>query len=452
MSGLIMAAQLILGLSILVVLHELGHYLAARAFGIRVEKFYLFFDAWGFKFFNFKVGHTEYGMGWLPPGGYVKIAGMIDESMDKEAMKKPPQPYEFRSKPAWQRLIVMVGGVLMNVILGIIIYTCILLFYTKQYLPVESVKDGIYAYPAARMIGFQSGDKILEIDGKKVVRFEDILSTKVLFGSTVTVERNSLKTGIVVPDTLYKMIAQKKKELFISFENHSFVVDSVLKVFEDYRERLAKKQEIVTPAFKSGLLKGDEIKYVGQTPVESFGHFRELMQENIGKTVLFKVSRNNATLELMVSIDSLGKIGIASNKPDYKLADYTVIKAIKYGASDAIETLVANAKGLAMIFKGKEKVSESVQGPIGIAKIYGGTWDWRKFWAITGLLSMILAFMNILPIPALDGGHVIFLTIEAITRKKFSDKFMERVQIVGMVIILSLMVLVIGNDIFRLFK
>lgn len=447
-----MAAQLILGLSILVILHELGHYMAARAFGIRVEKFYLFFDAWGFKFFSIKKGNTDYGIGWLPLGGYVKIAGMIDESMDTEALKKPPQPWEFRSRPAWQRLIVMVSGVLMNVILGVIIYSCILLFYTKQYLPNESVKDGIYAYEQARKIGFQPGDKIITINGKKIERFEDIVSTRVLFGATVTIERKGLRTGIIVPDTLYRMVMKKYKGSFIDFDNYSFSVDSVLLVYEDYPERIARKQRIITPAYLAQIKKGDKFIYVDKTLIESFGHFREILVENAGKSVCMTIERNKQFVKLYINVDSVGMIGIAPTKPPYPLKSYTFFSALKFGYADAFETLVANAKGLKKIFQGKEKVSESIQGPIGIAKIYGSKWDWRKFWSITGLLSMILAFMNILPIPALDGGHVIFLTIEAITRRKFSDKFMERVQIAGMVILLTLMALVIGNDIFRLFK
>lgn len=437
MSGLIMAAQLILGLSILVILHELGHFMAARAFGIRVEKFYLFFDAWGVKLFKYKKGNIEYGIGWLPLGGYVKISGMIDESMDKEAMKQPPQPWEFRSKPAWQRLIVMIAGVLMNVILGIIIYSGILLFSTEKYLPNDSVKDGIYAYPSARQIGFQTGDKILSINGKKFERFEDVASTRMLFGGTVVVEREGLTTGIIVPDTLYRTYIKKKREPFISAHNYQFLIDSVLPGF---------------PAYKAGLKKSDKIIVVDNQPVECFGHFKELLTEYAGKDVQMVVSRNGSFDTLSVKVDTAGIIGILQSIPLYTLKDYTVFSAIGFGASDAIETLVANAKGLGKIFQGKEKVTESVQGPIGIAKIYGGVWDWFRFWTITGMISMVLAFMNILPIPALDGGHVIFLVIEAVTRRKFSDKFMERVQLAGMIILITLMVFIFGNDIFRLFK
>src|SRR3954471_8057920 len=256
MNGLVMAAQLIAGLAILVTLHELGHFLAARAFGIRVEKFYLFFDAWGFKFFSFKRGDTEYGVGWLPLGGYVKIAGMIDESMDKEPMKQPPQPWEFRAKPAWQRLIVMVGGVTMNVILGITIYTYILLHYSEKYLPVENVTNGIYAYELGRETGFETGDKIVSFNGKKVDRFEDLLGSKVLFGGTVSVNRNGKLVDVYVPDDLYRTVTKKGKGIFIDAHNYAFYVDSVSKD---------------SPAEKVGLKKYDKIVSVNDTAIDTWG-------------------------------------------------------------------------------------------------------------------------------------------------------------------------------------
>lgn len=239
-----MAAQLILGLAILVTLHELGHFLAARAFGIRVEKFYLFFDAWGFKFFSFRRGETEYGIGWLPLGGYVKISGMIDESMDKEAMKQPAQSWEFRSKPAWQRLIVMIAGVTMNVILGIAIYTMVLMNFDKQYLSNDNVNDGIYAFELAQKVGLQSGDKIVAIDGKKLVRFEELLSSRVLFGARLTVDRDGKSLDIQIPENFYKQTIQAGKGNFIIPNQANLLVDSII----------AGK-----PAEVAGLAKGDHI-------------------------------------------------------------------------------------------------------------------------------------------------------------------------------------------------
>src|SRR5436190_7779717 len=227
MNGLVMTAQLILGLSILVILHEFGHFIAARAFGIRVEKFYLFFDAWGIKLFSFKKGDTEYGIGWLPLGGYVKISGMIDESMDKEQMKLPPQPWEFRSKPAWQRLIVMIGGVTMNVFLGIAIYTMTLMTFDKEYLSVNSVTDGIYAFDLGQQLGLQNNDKIVEIDGKPFERFEELLSSRVVFGSTLTVDRNGKQLEIYVPDSFYRQTIRAKGNFIAPFQAN-LKVDTVV--------------------------------------------------------------------------------------------------------------------------------------------------------------------------------------------------------------------------------
>jgi len=431
-----MAINLIMGLSLLVILHEFGHYVAARAFGIRVEKFYLFFDAWGIKLFKFKKGDTEYGIGWLPLGGYVKISGMIDESMDKEAMKKPAEPWEFRSKPAWQRLIVMLGGVVMNIIVGLIIFTAMNLSYTKEYIPTKEVnKTGIYAFENGRIIGFQTGDKIIAVNGKKIKRLSDAVSIDALFGSKITVERNGQEVTFEIPDTTYRLFKQKGVQIIGPY-NYNFTIDSVLPE---------------SNAEKAGLKKGDKFIAIGDKKVNSFGLFTELLADNAGKIVDFKIQRDNELLTLNAQVDSFGKLGFAPSQPNYNMAKYSFGEAVKYGTAEAFETIVVNAKGVAKIFEGKEKVQESLQGPIGMAKIYGGTWgDWYRFWRMTGLISMILAVMNILPIPALDGGHVIFLIIEAVTGKTFSDKFMENAQMVGMILLLSLMVFVIGNDIYKL--
>ncbi len=432
-----MTIQLLMGLSLLVILHEFGHYIAARAFGIKVEKFYLFFDAWGIKLFKFKKGNTEYGIGWLPLGGYVKISGMIDESMDKEALKQPAQPWEFRSKPAWQRLIVMVGGVVMNLIVGLIIFTAINLSYTNKYIPTSEVnKTGIYAFETGRNLGFQTGDKLLEVNGKKIKRFEDAVSIDVLFGSQITVERNKQKIIINVPDSTYRIYKTNNTQIIGPY-NYNFTVDSVMPN---------------SNAQKAGIQKGDKFISVNNENITSFGLFTEILKKYRGTTANIKIERQNNTISLSANIDSVGKLGFLQSMDKYKLEKYTFAEATKYGTSEAFETIIVNAKGVGKIFEGKEKVQESLQGPIGMAKIYGGTWgDWYRFWRITGLISMILAVMIILPIPALDGGHVIFLTIEVITGKKFSDKFMENAQMVGMILLLSLMVFVIGNDIYKLF-
>src|SRR5258706_4674309 len=434
MNGLVMAAQLLLGLSILVILTELGVSIAAREFGIGVKKFFLFFDGWGIKFFSIKKGDTEYGIGWLPVGGYVKISGMIDESMDKEQLNLPPQPWECHAKPGWQDLIVMIGGVTMNVILGVAIYSDILLNYSGKYLPIENGTGGIYAYELGRDAGLQTGDKIVSFNGEKIERFEDLLGSKVVFGGKCTVNRNGKLLDRTVPGDLYKTVGKKGKGRFIEAHNYVFYVDSVAKD---------------SPAEKAGLKKGDKIISVNDTLIDTYGFFREMIGANKNKMVALKISRGGSIMQLQPQLDSNAVLGIFATPPDYKLADYSIASALRYGSADAFETLVANAKGLKKIFTGEEDARESLQGPIGIATIYGSIWEWHRFWIITGLLSMILAFMNILPIPALDGGHVIFLVVETLTGKKFSDKFMEKAQVAGMIILISLMVFATGNDIWK---
>ncbi len=436
MDALVMAGQLILALSIIVTLHEFGHFIAARAFGIRVEKFFLFFDAWGVKLFSFKKGDTEYGIGWLPLGGYVKIAGMIDESMDKEALKLPPKEYEFRSKPAWQRLIVMLGGVIMNFILGIVILAFVTVHYEKHYLPLDSIDNGIYAYELAQKIGFKTGDKIIAVNGKKINRFDDLMSqSNLMSGADVTVVRNGKKEIVEIPNDFYKKFVKKgSRPLFITADNFSFAIDSVV---------------ANSSADKGGLKKGDSVIRINDNKISSFGDFRNTISNNKGKTLDMQVIRQSDTLLLDIAVDSTGIIGIAANTPPYHFKDYSIAMGLKYGWNDGIDILVANAKGFGKILSGKEKATDSLQGPIGIATIYGSVWNWRRFWFLTAMISLVLAFMNLLPIPALDGGHVVFLTYEAITRRKLSDKFMERAQTVGMVILLALMVFVIGNDIWK---
>jgi len=432
-----MTGQLILGLSILVILHELGHFLAARAFKIRVEKFYLFFDAGNFKLFSFKKGETEYGVGWLPLGGYVKIAGMIDESMDKEQLKSPPQPWEFRSKPAWQRLIVMLAGVFVNLILGILIFGFTLLHYEKSYLPLNEInKDGIYASAKGKEIGFEAGDKILRINGKPVERFKDVHSVDLLFGSTFEVERNGKIITIEIPEDFYRREASSRGVRFIEPLNFPFRIDSVFPGL---------------PAANAGLTKSDKILKIDSIEIKSYGQFKELITNSAGRLVAIQTLRGNDTLNMQLTVDSSGIIGILASIP-YAQAPYSFGKALSYGYKDAMDMLSANIKGLGKIISGEEKASDSLQGPIGIAQIYGSQWIWAKFWYITGLLSLILAFMNILPIPALDGGHVLFLLIEIVTRRKPSEKVLEYAQIAGMIILLGIMVFAIGNDIMRILR
>lgn len=438
MDALIMAGQLILALTILVFIHELGHFLAAKAFGIRVEKFYIFFDAGGKKLFSATRGETEYGIGWLPLGGYVKIAGMIDESMDKEQMKKPPEPWEFRSKPNWQKFIVMVAGVVMNVLLGIFLYAMYLNVYVKDYLPVSELnKDGIYAYQTARDFGFQTGDKLIAINGKKFERFEDYVSLKVFFGADVTVERNGKMVDVKVPGDFFKSLKDGRLK-FIEVAN-TVSVDSILPE---------------SNAQNAGIDQGDKFLALNGNKLFGFGDFYETLQANKNDTITATVERDGASRNMKVLVDSSGRLGFVPdvNSKDYELQEYTLSKSLGFGTKDAWGFMYYNAVGLGKIFQGEVNASESVQSPIGIATIYGATWEWPKFWRLTAILSMVLAFMNLLPIPALDGGHIMFIAIETVIGRKLSDTFLERAQIVGMVLILALMVFAFGNDIFKLFK
>lgn len=437
MEVLVMIGQLILGLSILVFFHELGHYTAARAFGIKVEKFYLFFDAWGFKLFSFKRGDTEYGIGWLPFGGYVKIAGMIDESMDTEQMQKAPEPWEFRSKPAWQRLIVMIAGVVVNAVLAVFIFALMVWHYGETYLPNSQVKYGIVAHELAKEIGLQTGDKIVSINRQTLERFEDILSPKVLLGENMVlnIDRNGTLMDIAIPDDFANKFTDKRD------------------AFLDKRMTFFVAQPLPgSNASKAGLKPEDRIIALNGAPFSFFDEFQQLLKDNKDKEVQLSVLRATDTLLLKAKVDAEGKLGFMPDTKDFELKtiEYTLAQAIPMGTTKAWNALVDNARGLSKIFRGKVSASKSVQGPIGIAQIYGGQWIWSKFWYLTGLISIILAFMNILPIPALDGGHVVFLIAEMIKGKPLSIKFMEKAQMVGMVLLFGLMIFAVFNDVIKL--
>lgn len=457
-----MTVQLLLALSLLVVIHEFGHYLAAKAFGVRVKKFYLFFDfpmffteptfalfrakkvngKWIFSWFSRKAPQayeeddttTEWGVGYFPLGGYCAIDGMIDETTSSDQLPSEPKPWEFRTKPAWQRLIIMIGGVFMNVVAAVVILGFCHLAFTKSYLPIENVSEGIYASDYGKFLGFENGDKIVAINGNAVERYEDVFSAKLFFASTITVDRNGYQKEIEIPDTLYSYM--KNGGTLFDLSNHKVMIDSVVSDMA---------------ASKAGIRPNSQLIAIDNAEIQSFGQMRELLKNNEGKSLDFELSCNGNEYTTTVDIDSTGKIGVYVEQPQYETKDYDLASAMKYGWKDAMETLYANIKGFGLIFSGKEKASESLQGPIGIAKVYGPIWDWERFWKLTGIISIILAFMNILPIPALDGGHVLFLTIEAITRRKIPDKIMDIIQRIGLLILLALMIFIIGNDIINLF-
>jgi len=435
MGILIMAAQLIASLSILVFIHELGHFLAAKAFGMRVDKFFIFFDAWGSKLWSKKIGETEYGIGWLPLGGYVKIAGMIDESMDKEQMAKEPEEWEFRSKPAWQRFIVMIGGIVMNVILGVIVFAACLSHYEKDYIPVAEMDKGIYAFQLGEELGFKTGDKIISINGEEPIRFKDIQSPKIYFGAEIDVERDGKRTKIEVTDTLFKKLEKERGASIIEPFNHQV---KVARVIDDGHAK------------EAGLEVKDIIVAVNGTKVRNYGDLTNTLEANKNGSVSLTVERDGKNLNLTSKVSEEGKLGFNpyfDAKAVNTTKTYSFGETIKYGSKEGWDMVAMNAVAIGKMFTGDVNPIDSVQSPIGIARVFGDVWIWEKFWKLTGLLSFILAFMNILPIPALDGGHMMFLTFEMLTGRSLSDNFLEKAQMVGMMILLPLMLFAIGKDI-----
>ncbi len=431
-----------MSLAILVVLHEFGHFLPAKIFKCRVEKFFLFFDPW-FSLVKKKIGETVYGIGWLPLGGYVKISGMIDESMDTEAMSKPAEPWEFRSKPAWQRLIIMIGGVTVNLFLGFFIFAMILYKWGEEYLPAKNAVYGIYVDSTGRKMGLENGDKILAVNGKPVDDFYKISSDIILEqAKTITIDRNGNELNLPVPDGTIRAIIKRKGEPF-AYAQFPAIVDSV-------NEKSAHFVE-------GHLQKGDKVIGFNNMPIRSFMEFSDLKKPDANQLVTLKVLRGLDTVIIKAKTDSNANIGFIPVGEDkllnYTKKEYSFWRSLPAGVSKGWNTLVMNVTNLKLIFTSKEvKASESLGSFISIGNMFGARWDWERFWSMTALLSIILAFMNILPIPALDGGHVLFTLYEMVTGRKPTDKFMEYAQVVGMVLLLALMVYALGLDIFRLFK
>ncbi|MDR1161521.1 MAG: RIP metalloprotease RseP [Tannerellaceae bacterium] len=433
---LIRALQLILSLSILVVIHEFGHFLFARLFKVRVEKFYLFFDPW-FALFRYKPknSETEYGIGWLPLGGYCKISGMIDESMDKEQLAQPPQPYEFRSKSAGKRLLIMVGGVLFNFLLALFIYSMVLFAWGDKYLPLENMKMGMDYSETFQSVGFHDGDILLSADGIKLERFGADALRAVASATNVTVLRNGTETVISMPADMMQRVLREKQ----GFASTRFpmIID-----------RLADDK---APAALAGLQPKDSIVSVDNVTTPTFYEVSEQLNAKKNQDISIGFYRNGIEQTAQVKLDSLGKLGIYPVVPNQiyttVTTTYGFLASFPAGIQLGINTLKGYVGDMKYVFT-KEGAS-SLGGFGAIATLFPVQWDWRSFWMTTAFLSIILAFMNILPIPALDGGHVMFLLYEVITRRKPSDKFLEYAQITGMLLLFSLLIYANGNDLFR---
>ncbi len=449
-------SQFFLSLSLLIALHELGHYLAAKAFKTRVEKFYLFFDflfplsnVLNFSLFKKKIGDTEYGLGWFPFGGYVKIAGMIDETTDKDELAGPPQPWEFRSKPAWQRLIIILGGIIVNVILGILIYIMMLWVWGQKYLPNAEVKNGIVVNDSIAInAGFQTGDKFVSIDGKPIENFNQVVPTILInVAQKVEVERDGQMVTVPISNEFIKETIKIGKAATVMFEPRvPFIVTDVLKD---------------GAAAKAGMLKDDQITAINGQEIHFFDEGAKLLKDLKGQTVSITVDRKGEVKELSTTISEEGFIQV--QRASYldmekygffslKKEKYTFLSAIPAGVKKAGETVADYVKQFKLIFSPKTEAYKQVGGFASMVKTFPGYWDWQTFWKITAFFSLALAFMNFLPIPMLDGGYVVFILYEMITGRKPNEKFMEVANTIGFVLVIALLLFANGNDIFRAFK
>ena len=437
MEILIKAVQLILSLSILVVLHELGHFIPAKLFKTRVEKFYLFFDPW-FSLVKKKIGNTEYGIGWLPLGGYVKISGMIDESMDKDQMNKPAEDWEFRAKPAWQRLIIMLGGVTVNLLLGIFIYSMVLFTWGDSYLPNKNVVDGVICSDFAKKIGFQNGDKIISIDGNTVDRFI------------------SINTDMILRDESFKVKVERMGEIIDITIGENFIKDwknSGKKILFSPRTSVEiGSSEKGSESEKSGLENGDILVAVNGVETMFFDDFKNQLDINKKNVVNLGVVRGGDLKTIPVLVSEDGTIGFRlSNSLNLSKEEFSLLSSFPAGYNLAMKKLGEYISQFALIFNSDNELAGEMGGFGAIGSMFPSTWDWQQFWNLTAFLSLMLAFMNLLPIPALDGGHVVFLIYEMIVGKPAPEKVMEYAQMIGMILLLSLLVFANGNDILKLF-
>ena len=440
MTVLVKILQFLLSLSVIVIIHEFGHFLFAKLFKTRVEKFYLFFDPW-FSLFKFKKGETEYGIGWLPLGGYVKIAGMIDESMDREQMKKPPQPYEFRSKPSWQRLIIMLGGVFFNFILAIVLYVMVLFSWGETYLPTENVKYGIVTDSIGHAMGLMDGDKIITVDGNHIENFYEIIPDIILNErNTITVERDGELVELDIDKKYIPYIIKGQGRIDARMPFMPFEVSDYMKV---------------SPAKEAGIKVGDRLVGIDGKQFRYNDEYVHYLDNKKGREITVNLLRGADSLGINLKTTEEGMLGIVRSTEgllELRTVHYGFFESIPAGISKGFKTMRDYLKQFKLIFSKDTKAYESLGGFITIGSIFPGIWDWQSFWSLTAFLSIILAIMNILPIPALDGGHVMFLLYEVITGRKPSDKFLEYAQLAGLIILVALLIYANGNDILRLLR
>jgi regulator of sigma E protease len=442
MEIVIKLSQFLLSLSLLIILHELGHFIPSKIFKTRVEKFYLFFDV-KFSLFKKKIGETEYGIGWLPLGGYVKISGMIDESMDKEQMALPPQPWEFRSKPAWQRLIIMLGGVTVNFILAFVIYIGMAYAYGEMYIANADLKDGyLIENVAMQKAGFKTGDKILAVDGEKIERFDSGINAKIVMGKEVLIERNGTEQQIKIPNDFIDQLSKQAKSPLVDIR----MPFAIGKIPSESANQTLKPKDVILA------LNGQKTKY--------FDEAKAILSNNKGKSIIASILRDEKEIQLPVIVSKDGKLGVIAGALGlesleklgyYKVSkqEFTFLESFPRGIEKGKDQLVGYGKQLKMIFNPETKAYKQVGGFAAIFNIFPSTWSWEVFWNITALLSIMLGVMNLLPIPALDGGHVMFLLYEIISGKKPSDKFLENAQMVGFILLITLLLFANGNDIYK---
>ncbi len=434
-------AQFILSFSIIVVLHELGHFIPARLFGARVEKFYLFFNP-GFSLWKKKIGETEYGLGWIPFGGYVKISGMIDESMDKEQLNKAPESYELRSKPAYQRLIVMLGGVIVNVILAIVIFIGIAFYWGDDFLPAKNVSYGVHATELSKNVGIQDGDIIVSLDQKELTDFFELESKIVLENpKSIQVKRGDSLLSLAIPSTMAADLANTNNTTAFVLPLFPVIVDSVGKTAVVVEGNFQKNDTLLS-------INGESIQYQHE--------FIEVKKKYSDSLVTIVAKRGADTVKIRTLINNKAQLGLFVKLPMqlFKTVhqSYSFTEAIPTGVKRCYSTLTNYVTGIKQIFTGKVNPNDSLGSLISIGNTFPSQWDWERFWTLTAVFSIVLGFMNVLPIPALDGGHALFILFEMITGRKPSDKFMEYAQIAGMILMFGLMLYALGLDFWRLFK